>query len=115
MWRGWAIVCGSLAISGAAVAQANPQLPQWDAKAHCDRQNRIIATESAFLLRACLQQEDNAEAMLRPGWDALSAASRRTCLAQQQTLRMTSYFLLNACVEMERGAETYIQQRPPRR
>lgn len=110
-----ALMVAALFVHGEAAAQASPEFPGWDPQAHCERQNRILATESAFMLRACLQQEDSAEAILRRSWEALTPPIKRTCLAQQRTLRMTSYFMLNACVEMERGAERDIQQRPARR
>lgn len=97
-----------------ALAQTSPPLPSWDAMAHCERQNRIMASESAFLLNACLQQEDRALGMLRQSWDAVPAGSRRTCLHQQEVMRMATYFLLNACVEMERGAVRELERRPTR-
>jgi hypothetical protein len=97
-----------------AQAQTSPPLPNWDAIAHCERQNRIMATESAFLLNACLQQEDRALGILRQSWDAVPAGSRRTCLHQQEVMRMATYFLLNACVELERGALRDIERRAGR-
>lgn len=108
------VMIGLLGSSGAALAQAQPALPTWDMRAHCERQNRVLATESAFMLRACLDQEERAEAMVRRGWDGLPAPIRRTCLSQQQTLRMSSYFLLNACIEQEQGATRDLERRGPR-
>ena len=90
---------------------AAPALPQWDSRAHCERQQRIIASESAVMLRMCLDNEDNALKILRQQWDQVTPAARRTCLRQQQTLRTASYFMLNMCVEMEAGATRDLQRR----
>ncbi len=108
-----AVLFGFLAalnISNAA-AQDAPPLPDWDARAHCERQQRIIASESAVMLRMCLDSEDNAVKILRNQWENSEPAARRTCLRQQQTLRMASYFMLNMCVEMENGATRDLQRR----
>jgi hypothetical protein len=94
-----------------AHAQESPALPDWDARAHCERQQRIIASESAVMLRMCLDNEDNALKILRQQWDQATPAARRTCLRQQQTLRTASYFMLNMCVEMEAGATRDLQRR----
>lgn len=94
-----------------AHAQENPALPEWDARAHCERQQRIIASESAVMLRMCLDNEDNALKILRRQWDQATPAARRTCLRQQQNLRTASYFMLNICVEMEAGATRDLQRR----
>ncbi len=101
----------ALMISTVHAQSAEPALPDWDMRAHCERQNRILQTESAVLLRACLDQEERAANGLRRDWDATPAAARRTCLRQQQVLNMTSYFMLNACVQMERDATRDIQRR----
>ena len=93
----------------AAQPRPTPPLPAWDMRAHCERQNRILATESAWL-----DQEERAESLVRSQWDALPGAVLRTCLSQQQALRMASYFMLNACMEMEAGATRTLQQRAPR-
>ena len=108
-----AVLFGFLAalnISNAA-AQDVPPLPDWDSRAHCERQQRIIASESAVMLRMCLDNEDNALKILRQQWDQAPPAARRTCLRQQQTLRTASYFMLNMCVEMEAGATRDLQRR----
>lgn len=94
-----------------AHAQTEPALPDWDGRAHCERQNRMMATESAVILRMCLTNEDNALKILRRQWETTAPAARRTCLRQQETLRMASYFLLNMCVEMENGATRDIERR----
>lgn len=94
--------------------QAPPALPDWDKQAHCERQNRIMAIESAFMLNACLRQEDTAQNFLTRAWEAATPAAKRTCLHQQQVMRMTSYFMLNACIEQEAGAAREIERRPPR-
>jgi hypothetical protein len=90
---------------------AAPALPQWDSRAHCERQNRIMATESAMILRNCLDGEERAVNILRRDWDAAPAAARRTCLRQQQTMRSNSYFMLNSCIQMESEATRDIQRR----
>lgn len=94
-----------------AHAQTEPALPDWDSRAHCERHSRMLATESAVVLRMCLDNEDNAVKILRNQWESSAPAARRTCLRQQQTLRMASYFMLNMCVEMENGATRDIQRR----
>lgn len=91
---------------------AAPALPEWDKQAHCERQNRIMATESAFMLNACLRQEDSAQALLARSWEGWTPAAKRTCLQQQQIMRMTSYFMLNACMEQEAGAGREMERRP---
>lgn len=107
-----AVVAALLCPPVAANAQAAPAFPEWDARAHCDRQNRILAIESAVMLRACIDQEERAATMLRRDWESATPASRRTCLSQQEMMRMTSYNLLNACVQMERDATRDLQRRP---
>lgn len=94
-----------------AHAQDAPAMPEFDPRAHCERQQRIIASESAVMLRMCLDNEDNALKILRQQWDQATPAARRTCLRQQQTLRTASYFMLNMCVEMEAGATRDLQRR----
>jgi hypothetical protein len=108
------IMATTLLAAPAMAQQAGPALPAWNIRGHCEQQMRVLASESAFLLRSCLDQEERSEAMVRRGWDTLAPAIRRTCLAQQQALRMSSYFLLNACVEQEAGATRDLERRPPR-
>jgi hypothetical protein len=101
----------ALMISTAHAQSAEPALPDWDTRAHCERQNRILQTESAVLLRSCLDQEERAANGLRREWDASPPAARRTCLRQQQILNMASYFILNSCIQMENGATRDLQRR----
>lgn len=89
-----------------------PAWPEWDRRAHCERSNRMMATESAAILRLCLDQEDRAAALLQRSWDAAPAAAKRTCINQQRAMRMSSYSLLNLCMEMEADATRDLQQRP---
>lgn len=105
-------VAAALFIAIAAQAQTEPAFPQWDARAQCDLQNRIMATESAVLLRSCVDGETRAATMLRRDWESATPASRRTCLSQQELMRMTSYTMLNACIQMERNATRDLQRRP---
>jgi|GEM_PF-6984053 len=100
-----------LLFGSAASAQEGPAFPEWDMRAHCDRQNRILATESAVLLRACVDQERRSATLLRRDWPGAAPAARRTCLGQQEALRMNSYAMLNACVQMERDATRDLQRR----
>ena len=102
-------------LAGPAMAQqGGPALPAWSMRAQCEQQMRILATESAFMLRSCLDQEERSRAMVERHWDSLPAPVRRTCLGQQQALRMASYFMLNACVEQELGALRDLDRRPVR-
>lgn len=110
-----AFLCLALLLATPAAAQqrqqALPDLPRWDMRAHCEQSNRILATESAFMLNACIRQEESAFSMISRDWPDLSGPIRRTCLEQQRVLRMTSYFMLNACVQQELGATRELQQR----
>lgn len=92
--------------------QAAPALPEWDGREYCERSMRTLAVESAFMLRACLDQEDRSLNMVRETWALMPAASLRGCVRNMETLRMTSYFMLNACVEQERGALRDLERRP---
>ena len=98
--------------ANAALAQEGPAFPEWDMRAQCDRQNRILAPERAVMLRTCIDQEGRAATMLRRDWASATPASRRTCLSQQELMRMTSYSMLNACVQAERDATRDRQRRP---
>lgn len=95
----------------AASHPAMPTLPGWDVMAYCEHQNRVLATESAFMLRACVQQEERAYDILRRDWNTLAAPIRRTCIQQSDVLRLTSYFMLNACVQQELRATQDLQRR----
>lgn len=95
----------------AAPAPVMPLLPGWDMMAHCEHSNRVLATESAFMLRACVQQEERAYEILRRDWGGLSGPIRRTCMQQSDVMRITSYFLLNACVQQELRATQDLQRR----
>jgi hypothetical protein len=88
-----------------------PTLPGWDMMAHCEHQNRVLASESAFMLRACIQQEERAYEILLRDWNDLAAPIRRTCIQQSGVLRLTSYFMLNACVQQEVRATQDLQRR----
>lgn len=100
-------------VAPTALAQpAAPAVPAWDMRAHCEMANRVMATESAFILRACIDQEERAATLIRRDWDGLPGPIRRTCLEQQRALRMSSYFILNACIEQEKGATRDLQRRP---
>lgn len=94
-----------------AHAQAPAPMPQFDPRAHCERQNRIMATESAVMLRMCIDNEERALNILRTDWDNAPPAARRTCLRQQQMTRSTSYFMLNSCIQMEADATRDLQRR----
>lgn len=95
-----------------APQQTPPTLPEWDRRDYCERSMRTMAVESAFMLRACLDQEERAFNMVRESWAAMPAASLRGCVRNMETLRANSYFLLNACVEQERGALRDLERRP---
>ena len=94
-----------------AHAQDAPAMPEFDPRAHCERQNRIMATESAVMLRMCIDNEQRALNILRKDWDSAPPAARRTCLRQQQMTRSTSYFMLNSCIQMEADATRDLQRR----
>jgi hypothetical protein len=54
-----------ISMCGAALAQpSQPAMPNWDPRAYCERSQRMIAMESATMLRACIDQEERAEAMV---------------------------------------------------
>lgn len=111
--RWWVMVAGLLAAP--AMAQRDgPAMPDWDSRAHCEQQQRILAMESAAMLNGCLRQEDRAQAQLRQGWEAVPAPSRRHCIQQQRILNMASYSMLNGCIEMERRALQEMERRPTR-
>ena len=111
----WLILAAAMVMGAPAMAQQDgPAVPDWDGRAHCEHQQRILAMESAAMLSACLRQEDRAQAQLRQGWDTVAAGSRRHCIQQQRVLNMTSYAMLNACIEMERRALQEMERRPPR-
>jgi hypothetical protein len=104
-----------ISMCGAALAQpSQPAMPNWDPRAYCERSQRMIAMESATMLRACIDQEERAEAMLKRTWDVTPAPARRHCVRQQEMARFTSYTMLNACIEMERTSIEDLQRRPPR-
>jgi hypothetical protein len=94
-----------------AHAQTEPALPTFNAREHCERQNRMMASESAVMLRMCMDNEQRAVNLLRREWDAAPPAARRTCLRQQEMLRSTSYFSLNMCLQAESTATRDLQRR----
>lgn len=94
-----------------AAPQAAPAFPEWDIRAHCERQQRVLAMESASLLLACIRQEEGAVRTLRQDWEDAPAPVRRHCIRQQQVLSMTSYSLLNACFNQEANALRELQRR----
>lgn len=94
-----------------AHAQTEPALPVFNARENCERQNRIMASESAVMLRMCMDNEERAVNLLRREWDAAPPAARRTCLRQQEMLRSTSYFSLNMCLQAESTATRDLQRR----
>jgi hypothetical protein len=114
MRRVLVMMMGALLAEPAGAQQAAPAMPDWDARGHCDQQQRVLAMESAAVLNACLRMEDRAQDQLRRAWDTVPAASRRHCIQQQRVLNMTSYSTLNACIEMERRALQEIERRPAR-
>jgi hypothetical protein len=102
------ILAAALILAAApALAQDAPALPAWDSRAYCER--TLARTESASLMVACLDIEDEALDTLRDAWDELPAPIRRTCL---RTLsRSASYSLLNASVEIEVKATRDLERR----
>ena len=48
-----------------ADAQNEPALPTFNAREHCERQNRMIGSESAVMLRSCMDAEARALNILR--------------------------------------------------
>jgi hypothetical protein len=95
----------------AAGAQEAPPFPNWPPRDECERQLRVLRSESAVILRGCLDHEDRAAAELRAGWDAMPARVRRECLRQQGVLRMASYVILKGCTENELAALRDIERR----
>jgi hypothetical protein len=71
----------------------------------------MMASESAVMLRMCMDNEQRAVNLLRREWDAAPPAARRTCLRQQEMLRSTSYFSLNMCLQAESTATRDLQRR----
>jgi hypothetical protein len=101
------IAAALLALPAGAAAQDAPALPDWDSRGYCER--TLARTESASLMVACLDIEDDARETLRDLWDGLPPPIRRTCL---RTLsRSASYSLLNACVEIEVKATRDLERR----
>jgi hypothetical protein len=94
-----------------AHAQTEPALPEWNAREHCERQNRMIGSESAVMLRSCMDAEARALTILRRDWENATPGSRRTCIRQGETIRSLSYFMLNSCIQMERDATRDLQRR----
>lgn len=94
-----------------AAAQDLPPFPAWTARDECERQLRVLRSESAVILRGCLDNEDRAAAELRAGWDAMPGRVRRECMRQQGVLRMTSYVFLKGCTENELAALRDIERR----
>jgi hypothetical protein len=69
------IALGVMAPIG-ALAQDLPPFPAWAPRDECERQLRVIRSESAVILRGCLDNEDSAGA---------SACGSRACCAWPAT------------------------------
>lgn len=92
----------------AATASASAQgLPEIDPMALCRRQADMIR-QGDWMLKACLDQEQQAYDSLKDAWPTLDAKTKSVCTRQSKAIRQ-GYWLLHACVEQELEAKKQVQ------
>lgn len=91
--------------SGPAFAQSMPEI---DPVAMCKRMVSTVG-QSAWLMKACLDQEQQAYDLLKLRWESIDPKARAVCIRQVRTISQ-GYWLLQACIEQETDAQQAVDK-----
>jgi len=86
---------------------ADEALPNYDPVAYCKRVSDMIG-KSAWMTKACLDQEQSAYDELKPVWAGLPDPMKQTC-QRQASMIGRSYWYLKACVDQESTATKQLE------
>lgn len=101
------IVAVVVMASSSSLHAAEPTLPHFDPAAYCKRVSEMVG-QSAWMTKACLDQEQAAYDDLKPIWAGLPDPMKQTC-QRQATIIGRSYWFLKACVDQERTASKQLE------
>jgi hypothetical protein len=93
---------------GGAVAQSSTAMPEFDPVSLCKKQASAIG-QGDWLIKACLDQEQEAYDALKAQWPTLDVRVKSQC-ARQSRMIGHGYWLLQACVEQEVEAKQSVEQ-----
>jgi len=97
------LAVGALLLIEQAQAQTPADMPVYDVEKICRQQTNLLQGGD-FLLKACLDQEQNSYDELKKGWETLDTKVKAYCRQMARTV-LASYFMLNACVAQELKAK----------
>lgn len=89
-----------------APAMAETAIPDLDAIALCKR-NAAAIDQGAFVVKACLEQEQESYNALKARWSALDEQTRLVCIQNAAAIDQ-GYYLIRACVEQEQEAKAAV-------
>jgi hypothetical protein len=96
----------AVAVLGAAPAVAETAIPNLDPMAMCKR-NAAAIQQGDWLVKACLDQEQEAYDALKARWDTLDEKTRKVCIRNSTAIQQ-GYWLMHACVEQEIEAKAAV-------
>jgi hypothetical protein len=92
-----ALLC--ICLKTPSLAQVPVGLPDYDPEKFCKKQSATVGGGN-FLLKACLEQEQEAYDQIKAQWASLDKKTTQQC-RQMANLIGGSYFMLHACIEQE--------------
>ena len=85
---------------------AQTAIPDLDPVALCKR-NAAAIQQGDFIVKACLEQEQDSYNFLKAQWGKLNEQTRRVCIQNAAAIDQ-GYFLIRACIEQELEAKAAV-------
>lgn len=99
-----AVIAAVQAVASPALTQA---LPDLDPMKLCRKQAEAVG-QGDWLVKACLDQEQEAYNSLKETWETVDGKTRTMCIKQARAV-LQGYWLIQACIEQELEARSEVE------